>query len=228
MEKSYELKYHKLEKEHWWFKSRRNIIIKLIQDKNPKILEVGCSSGALIKDLNNEGFKNVQGIDKSREAIKQCKKLNVQIMDGEKTKFKENSFDILIASDILEHIKNNNQALKEWNRILKENGKIILFVPALQFLWGKHDEINQHYKRYSKKELKELMKNSNFTIERVSYWNLISFMPKIIMKNKDQLNEINPAINNMLINLMKLENYLLTKINLPIGTSIFVIAKKIN
>ena len=232
MEKPYEVKYHKLEKNYWWFKSRRDILLELIinSGKNSKILDIGCSRGELIKELNNVGFKNTYGIDKSEKAIKLCKKQNLKkvfIRGGTKTKFKNKEFDIIIASDILEHIKNDNLALTEWNRILKPNGKIIIFVPAFKFLFGKHDRLNQHYKRYGKKELVEQLQDSNFNIERISYWNCISFIPKIISKNKDQLYEINEKINKTLIYSLKFENLLLKKINLPIGTSLFTIAKKV-
>ncbi len=240
MKKSYELKYHILEDTHWWFRGRRDIIFRLIEkaDKNSKILEVGCSGGPLLKYLIDKGFNNVYGIDISKKAIVYCKKRrlnNVFAIDGTKTKFKDNYFDIIISSDLLEHIKNDYKALSEWNRILKQGGKLIIFVPAFSFLWSKHDEANYHHKRYSKLELIKLIKNANFQIEKSSYWNFILFFLSSILKiiqrikNKksDHLFEVNPILNNILILILKLENQIIKKFNLPFGISVFVIVKKI-
>lgn len=243
MDELYELKYHSLEEKHWWFESRRDIIFKLIQkmDKNSKILEIGCSGGPLIKFLKQNGFNNIYGIDKSKKAIELCKSnglKNIFLMDGLKTRFNNEEFDIIIASDILEHIKEDNLALLEWNRILKKGGRLILFVPAFNFLWSEHDEVNKHYKRYSKSMLITLFKKSNFRIEKISYWNFILFFPAslfrifqhIFLKNKiqkkDQLYKLNNIINKSLIFLLKLENLFLKKLNFPIGVSVFALVTK--
>ena len=244
MDKSYELKYHKLEEDYWWFVGHRDIIYKLINnyDKNAKILEIGCASGSLLKLLEIKGFKNIYGIDISEEAIKLCKKKGIRncyVMDAVNMKFKDEEFDLIIAADVLEHIKDHSIALNEWKRVLKKNGKMIVFVPAFKFLWSDHDDINHHYRRYSKGELVKALNDSNFNIIRSSYWNFFLFFPvglfrilkrsfKIRNKNekKDQLYELNPFINKIFIGLLKFENSLIMMLNFPIGVSVFVIAKK--
>lgn len=240
MKENYELKYHRLEKEYWWCKSRRDILFRIIKnfDKNSKILDAGCASGILISFLKEKGITNVYGIDNSKEAIKMCKKTlkNVFLMDASKTRFKKESFDIIIASDILEHIENEEKTLSEWHRILKPDGTLILFVPAFNFLWSVHDKINNHQRRYNMMQLRESLDKNRFLIKRSSYWNFTLFIPTAIMKlfkkilnseEKDDFIEINPAINNFLFKLMKFENEILEKgINFPFGISLFAIAKK--
>ena len=139
MKKSYESKYHNLEMVYWWFEGRRDIIFKLLhlENKNSKILEVGCSGGPLLNYLKQKNFNNLYGMDISLDAVNLCKKRgikNVLVGDGSKTGFKDNSFDIIIASDILEHIKNDSLALLEWNRILKNKGKLNLKYYNLKIL----------------------------------------------------------------------------------------------
>ena len=244
MDKSYELKYHNLEDKYWWFVGHRDIIYKLIKnfDRNIKILEIGCASGSLLELLIVNGFKNIYGIDISEEAIKLCKKKgikNCHVMDAVNMKFKNEEFDLIIAADVLEHIKDHNIALNEWKRILKKNGKMIIFVPAFKFLWSDHDYINHHYRRYSKYELIKALNDSNFNIIRSSYWNFLLFFPvglfRILKrgfgirtknKKKDQLYELNPFINKIFINLLKFENSLMIMLNFPIGISVFIMAKK--
>jgi SAM-dependent methyltransferase len=241
MKKSFESKYHLLEKNYWWFRARRDIILRILRDDNKKsnILDVGCSGGLLLEDLKSKKYKNVTGIDKSQSAVDICKKkgLSVFKMDAMKTKFKKKTFDIVIASDILEHTKDDAAAVAEWTRILKKGGKLIIFVPAYQFLWSAHDESNMHNKRYIKKEIVELMKKSGLTVKKKSYWNSILCIPVVIMrffnkmvlkqiKQKDDLVLSSKFINNVLFSILKLENIWLNIFNLPFGVSVYCIGIK--
>lgn len=243
MEKAYELKRHKLEANYWLFNARRDIVFKLIQkmDNKPdfKILDVGCGGGYLMRFLEKRGFKEIHGIDISDSAIAICKKngtKNVIVADCIKTRFEDNAFDIITAVDILEHVKNEKAALNEWKRILKKNGRLIIFVPAFNFLWSQHDEICHHYRRYSQSSLINTLKKGNFTVERSSYWNFSLFFPaslvrvfqRIFLKNhkSDQLYELNPFTNKLFIYLLKFENLLLKGLNFSIGLSVFAIARK--
>jgi ubiquinone/menaquinone biosynthesis C-methylase UbiE len=245
MDKYYEKKYHELEEENWWFVSRRDIILKLIKNEGikptEKILEIGCSGGPLIKLLTEEGYTNISGIDISQEAIDQCVAKgidNVKVIDASKTLFGNNEFDLLIASDILEHIKEDKSTLFDWIRVLKPNGTFIIFVPAFNFLWSEHDRVNKHYRRYDRVSLNKLLEETGFIVKRVSYWNFLVFIPTYLVrtferfllkqdiKSKDQLYKLNPILNGLLIILLKFENILLKYNNLPFGVSIFAVCKK--
>ena len=247
MDSVYELKYHRLENDNWWFKGRRDIIFKLLKryNKNAEssILDIGCSGGALVSFLKIAGFKDVRGIDISPIAIKQCHSKglqNVFVMDAQKILFPDESFDVVIASDILEHIKDDRLALKEWRRILKPGGHLIVFVPAFNFLWSAHDRASHHYCRYSKKALTLALQNSDLEILGNYYWNFSLFFPASVIRiaqrffsfNKkevhphDQIYEAPAFINNMLTRLLKLENWLLRYVKFPFGVSVFAVARK--
>ena len=245
MLKQYETHYHEIEKSHWWNCSRRDIIIKIItkiQTKaEVKILDIGCSTGELIKDLKKLNNVKTYGIDKSTDAIKACKDEGitcVTLMDGCDLNFDDNYFDVIIASDCLEHIENDRKALKEWYRVMKKNGTIIIFVPAHMFLWSTIDYLSSHKRRYTRKELKIKIEDSGFRINRLSFWNILMFFPisiyrltESLFSNKDknksnQLKIPNEFLNKSLKSLLKLENYLLLNYNSPIGVSIFSICQK--
>jgi SAM-dependent methyltransferase len=244
MDQAYETKYHVQEDKHWWFKARRDIVLKLLQksDPNSKILEIGCSGGPLIQALNERGYQDVHGIDISRDAIDLCRLRNIHkvfVMDGSLPAFKDGHFDIVIASDVLEHIEDEEKALSEWNRILKPTGRLIVFVPAFELLWSKHDEANHHFRRYSKSELTRVLKKADFEITRSSYWNFLLFSPTSLVRliqricsnrwqnrRGDQLLEVNSILNEFLFNLIKAENVILRLVNFPVGVSIFATAAK--
>jgi SAM-dependent methyltransferase len=245
MQNDFERKYHLLEEKHWWFVGRREIVLKLIKKTFPrrkdiKILEVGCSGGPLLKLLLLQGYSQGVGIDNSKEAIRLCKERgfqNVFLMDGVKINFASEQFDVIIASDVLEHIQNDKRAVKGWQRILKKGGFVICFVPALRVLWSKHDEDNKHYRRYTKKDLEYLFKENGYNIIRSSYWNIALFLPilfyRFLMRprgNKSsasQLRNGNNFVNILLVQLLRIENaFLSIGINYPIGVSVFVVAQK--
>jgi SAM-dependent methyltransferase len=241
MDKVFESRYHLIEEKYWWCKARRDIISKLIQNQpqSARILDIGCASGMLIKKLQSDGFKDVSGVDISADAIKQCKQRGLnhcEVMDASKLAFNDGTFDILIASDILEHTKDDTKTLKEWKRVLKPGGFLLLFVPMFPEMWGMHDEINHHYRRYTQKGLTRLL-SKEFVIKRKSYWNTCLFFPVGAMrvlqrvapfnlKKRDQLYPVPAFINTLLFKLLQVENVVLEKINLPIGISTFAILQK--
>ncbi|OGW33580.1 MAG: hypothetical protein A2X59_07800 [Nitrospirae bacterium GWC2_42_7] len=244
MEASYITRYHTLEDTHWWFLGRRDMIRRLIREfpKSSEILEVGCSGGPMMEILRDDGFTNITGIDINEKAVDICRKkgLNdVMLASGEDTGLEDQHFDVIIASDVIEHIQQETMALTEWKRILKKSGKLFIFVPAFNFLWSAHDTANIHYRRYSKKSLAEILQSSGFIIERISYWNFILFFPVCIArlfqrifcksgnKRGGQLHRSNSLINKILESIIKFENtYLDSGKNLPVGISLFAIAKK--
>lgn len=189
--------------------------------------------GALIQYLQKKDFTNIFGLDVSEKAINLCKQKGIQnvfLMSGEKPEFGDRKFDIIIASDVLEHIKEDLRTLTDWHGLLKPEGKLIVFVPAFKFLWSVHDEVNHHYRRYSKSEFVNLLKKAGFQIERVSYWNMFLFLPisliRIGRKNLDKgslrkegyLKETPAFFNQLLTALLRFENRMLQRFSFPLGS----------
>ena len=244
MEIEYEKKYHEVETDNWWFVSRRQYLLEVLKNvpKESKILDIGCSSGIFLKDLERVGFKleNLFGIDISEKAIANCKTNGIQnafVMDAQKISLSE-QFDIIVASDCLEHLLDDNAAIKNWTTLLKTGGKLYVFVPAFQSLWSKHDEVNMHYRRYTNKELKSKLITENLTILKSSYWNFFLFIPlyffrkidAVVSRNKKKEGQIidGKITNSILLKLLLFENKLLKYINFPFGVSTFCIAEKGN
>ncbi|MDI9258532.1 MULTISPECIES: class I SAM-dependent methyltransferase [Flavobacterium] len=243
MEKDFEKKYHDVEKEHWWFKSRRKYLLDLLQNapKDSKVLDIGCSSGIFLKDLVQLGFsiENLYGVDISEKAIANCKANgipNAFVMDAQHITLNE-SFDIIIASDCLEHLENDQKAIQNWKSLLKTGGKMYVFVPAFMSLWSYHDEVNMHHRRYTNAELRSKLEAENLHILKSSYWNFFLFLPvyvfrklsAVFQKNKRGESDIsigNTWVNTMLLLLIVFENKLLKVFNFPFGVSTFCIVQR--
>lgn len=167
--------------------SLNKFILKYIRGKD--ILDVGCGSGTLIKILLQKGFEAV-GCDSS---VSQCKLAKKRLRDaGLPSKFikhislkkissNKKKFDTVICLDVLEHIKNDMQAIKLLAKLVKPNGELIVLVPAMPELWGKRDEEYGHYRRYTKDSLKSLVSNSELKIKILRYWNFVGAITAFIM-----------------------------------------------
>ncbi|KYG84977.1 methyltransferase type 11 [Roseivirga seohaensis] len=244
MKSDYEITYHDVESEHFWFKARRSYILQLLE-KTPRdvsILDIGCSSGILLNELIDKGFErqNLYGIDISEKAIANCKRNNIQnsfVMDAQEI-ILDKKFDVIIASDCLEHLKDDKKALINWHSLLKPNGTLLVFVPAFMSLWSAHDVFNMHFRRYTKPELTSKLKKTGFKIQKASYWNFLLFTPVFVFRTLNRLRKSKsedangdlsqPSMfNESIYKLINFENKLLKRTNFPFGVSTFCIAKKL-
>jgi SAM-dependent methyltransferase len=161
---------------------------------------------------------------------------DVAVMPGEKLAFAEQSFDVIIASDVFEHIDDDTAAVKECRRVLKPGGQLIVFVPAFSFLWSGHDEVNFHKRRYTRAQLLRLLAEAGLSVERSSYWNFLLFFaiaPLRVCQRllgldkrapRDQLESAPGALNTLLFKIVQLENRCLKNVNFPFGVSVWAIA----
>ncbi len=181
--KTYE-RVHKLQVgKYWFFEGRHQIIRKILayyssSERGERVLDVGCSEGAAIEVLNQEKFK-VVGIDIEDQALEFCKKrgLQNQILKAhiDNLPFLSESFDIVTAFDVMEHLDDDLKALCELKRVCKSKGIILLTVPAHQWLWSNNDVAYHHKRRYSLKGLKTLIKQAKLEMEKTSYFNTFLF-----------------------------------------------------
>lgn len=246
MHREFEAKYHRLEDGHWWFKSRRDYFLRLVEQlalpRDAAILDMGCASGPLLDALNRRGYTRTRGIDISEEAIRNCSRRgveNVQVMDAAQPSFPADSFDLIVASDVLEHIAEDRSALANWHRILKPGGLLAVFVPAFAFLWTGHDAMNRHFRRYTKRELTRKLADTRYELQFSSYWNFALFAPAAAIRllsrlapksrreTKDQLDQPPNLVNAALSALLRCENTaLLAKLRFPVGVSVMALARK--
>jgi SAM-dependent methyltransferase len=231
-------KMYRLEGTYWWWVGRRKIITGIL-DKlcagSIKILDVGCGTGINLSYFSRYG--STVGLDISQDALRFCSQRglsNVLQGDAERLPFEDNSFDLITALDLLEHL-DDKQALAEFHRVLKPNGFLILTVPAFSFMWSQHDEAVHHKRRYSKRELKSVIKANGFSIYRINYWNIFLFLPivlmrltKRILKNteiKTDTIELPNIVNKFLIYVLSIESYVIRYLNPPVGVSLVCVAK---
>lgn len=241
MQKSHYQTLYESELNHWWYKARRELVHSLIKrhlGKNTalKILDVGCGTGALLKELGDYG--EVHGIDFSSEAIDFCKSrgvVNVEKSILETITYPNGYFDLVLALDVLEHVPDDSKGISEIYRVLKPGGTVIIFVPAFKFLWGVTDVLSEHYRRYTRHEVIAKVSKQGFQIQDSSYFNFFLF-PFIALSRfivnllKIKINSENNTgdglLNSFLYFVFKSEVWFLRFVKFPFGVSCMVIAKK--
>lgn len=201
---------------------------------NGKILEVGCGIGNFTKSLIEYG--EVYGIDIRKDYIEKTEKrlsgsnAKTGLGDIEKGRyfFMAQKFDNVICINVLEHIENDNQAIKNLYEVLKDKGILILLIPAHSFLFGEIDESIGHFRRYTKKDIKQKLENEGFRILQFKTLNMIGaigwFFSGRILKNKI-VDQSKIKLFNLLAPIfLRIEDF----ISPPFGTSFLIIAKKVS
>ena len=231
------------EKEHWWYKGRREIISSIIskfvfKNNKLKILDFGAGSGANTIALSHYG--EVYVYEKNKNALQLLKKRfekisNIFVLDT----INENIFfDLIVASDVIEHIENDDEIIKFFSKVLKNDGNILITVPAYNFLYTERDKVLGHFRRYNSNMLKKKT-NKYFKIIKLSYYNFFLFFLSIVhfvflklFKIKSLItspeNTPNLFFNNLFYKIFSSEKFFLKHLNFPFGASIMYLAKKIN
>ncbi len=231
--------HYELEKTHWWYRGKRDIVLRmgrLLIGGGKEIADFGCGCGLMLKELNRYG--HVVGMDFSQEALDYCSKVsNVELYQNDlayKRQEFTNRFDFGVALDVLEHIESDVTALNNMCSYMKPGGYCILTVPANQWMWSRHDENCMHYRRYSRKEFRQVIEKAGFKVEFISYYNSFLFIPAAAVRivsnmlgiDKDSSIENkkgNAVINSLLYKIFSLEGVLLEKgFHFPAGVSLIV------
>jgi SAM-dependent methyltransferase len=241
-EHTYSIMYE-VEGKHWWFAGRRRIIAEFVRrvcrelkEPRPRILDVGCGTGANLQMLSE--FGAAEGVDVSAEALDFCRARGLsEVKQGaaEHLPFADESFDLVTGLDVVEHLDDDIGGLREMRRVLRPNGRAVLFVPAFMFLWGVQDDISHHRRRYTLPELKQKLGEAGFKIERASYANITFFGPILIGRVLMRLTGLRPAsennitigaLNGLLGRILGAESWWLRRLSFPFGVSIICVARK--
>lgn len=243
MEHTYPILYE-VEESHWWYIGRRRIISSFVEqicgeikDHRPHILDVGCGTGANLMMLSQYG--DAEGVDISEDALSFCRERglqNVRLGAAEKLPYEDETFDLVTALDVVEHLDDDVAGLSEMRRVLRPDGRLLLFVPTFMFLWGLQDEVSNHRRRYRLPELRSAVEKAGFRVERTTYANITFFMPVLLVRKFMRLtglrtateNSINiSAMNGLFGRIFGAESTLLRHTNLPFGVSGLCVARRV-
>lgn len=231
-----------VEATHWWFTERRWLFGRLIRDfglaPDARILDIGTSTGTNLRLLRELGFQRVEGLDANPEAARWCaEKGHGQVTCGSvcALPFEDASFDLVLATDIIEHVDDDGMALAEIQRVLMPGGYVLFTVPAFMLLWGAQDEAGHHKRRYRGAEFSARVSTAGLRIRDRFYFNYLLFLPilcvravvrwlRLRVQNENQLN--NRVINAILRGVFRFDVWSARRLHPPFGVSFLLVATK--
>jgi ubiquinone/menaquinone biosynthesis C-methylase UbiE len=238
-------KMYKLEDSYWWFVGKRRIAQNLIEEFVPlnrkeAILDVGCGTGATMRFLDHYG--QVYGIDISETALCFCQKRALSGLSRAsalRLPFTDSSFSLITAFDVLYHeaVVDDLAALKEFHRVCRGGGSVLISEPAFNFIWSGHDVAYHGKRRYVASELESKLEKVGFQVVKLSYSNALLFplifafrtwkrLSRLSSETRSDLKPLNPYLNRALLAVYDLEASLVCNTRLPVGSSVVCVARK--
>jgi SAM-dependent methyltransferase len=202
-----------LEEEHWWYRERRHIIARAIEETPPsRALDIGAGAGGNTGVLQSAGWV-ATALEYSDRGVELARERGLDVVQGDARDipFPDNHFGLVVAYDVLEHIEEDDQVVSEIARVVRPSGRVLIAVPADPRLWSPHDEAVGHVRRYTRKGLVALFDDERFRIDDIRSWNVL-LRPVVAIRRKSVMdNDLTPLpriVNAGLSVVIKAERYL--------------------
>ncbi len=193
MDRDYELQTHQAEDRHWWYRGRRKVLAAAIAQlglpTSARVLDAGCGSGRNMLELARLG--SVTGVELSDTSVELARQRGVgEVIEGSvlEMPFADDSFDLAVSLDVIEHLEDDLAALRELRRTVAPGGSLLVTVPAYQWLWSGHDEINHHHRRYTRRTLQRVAEQAGWTQLRTTYFNSLLLPAAIVLRVMERVN----------------------------------------
>lgn len=176
-----------MEERHWWFRGRRAVIRALIRRAGfaggGRLLDAGCGTGRNLVELGH--LAEAEGVDPSAVAVEHCRRRG---LDGvcvgslDALPFEASRFDLLLATDVLEHLADDDAGLRELRRVAAPHAVLVITVPAYGWLWSQHDESHHHHRRYTRRLLARRAERAGWAVELATYFNTALLPPIALVR----------------------------------------------
>jgi len=223
---------------HWWCQGMGYITRSLVEGAGfapgARVLDAGCGAGGLA--LAWQGRYWIIGLDASRLALDYACRRGVQrALAGSVARlpFASAAFDLVVCLDVLYHegVSDNRGALAELRRVLRPGGRLLLRLPAYDWLRGPHDDRMGTGRRFTARSLRREMQEAGFSVERVTYANTLLFPLQAAWRlarvgNGDDFISVGAVLSRVLAGILSAEGRLLRRIDLPFGLSVYGLGRK--
>ncbi|HET7120236.1 MAG TPA: class I SAM-dependent methyltransferase [Solirubrobacterales bacterium] len=176
-----------VEDRHWWYRGRWAVVEALLTHlelpPRPRILDAGCGTGGNLRKFDRIGVAT--GVEMSPEAIGFCRERGLERVHQaglEELPFEDASFDLLAATDVLEHVAAEQQALGELRRVAAPGAALLLTVPAYEWLWSEEDVNLHHHRRYTRRRLRKAVVEAGWEPLFSTYFNSLLLPPIALAK----------------------------------------------
>lgn len=223
---------------HWWYVARRRILADLIArevdlPEGARILEIGCGTGHNFEMLRRFGRLDAVEVDDAARALS-SRRLGHEVSDSRLPALAgipDRAYHLIALLDVLEHVDDRPESLASIATKLAPGGRILITVPAYQWLWSAHDVAHHHKLRYSKKGLRRDAEAAGLEVRKIGFFNSLLFplaaAVRIVGKalGRTESDDKVPArpLNRLFTGIFGLERHLVGRVPLPAGVSLFAL-----
>ncbi len=227
------------EETHWWFRGRRAMIKRVLETldlpANANILDAGCGTGGNLPLLAQ--FGKVHGFEYDATARQLADARGLAIVSSgalpEQVPFAPQAFDLIGLFDVLEHLDHPIQSLRALGARLAPGGSLVLTVPAYQWLWGPHDELHEHKRRYSRRLLRKHAAAAGLSVAYMSHMNSLLLPAAVAQRamhrfTRQAAGDLTPGtlVNETFYRIWSLERAWIPRISAPFGLSIVAVLQR--
>ena len=211
------------------------VIQSLCLPANPNILDLGCGDGLFFDRLTEFGG-TIEGLESDPSLVSRetADRYKIHVGPLDRTFAPNKRYTLILMLDVLEHLPNPEESLKQAVELLEPGGRLVLTVPAFRCLWTNHDDMNHHYTRFTKRSLDSVAKSANLRIDRCQYFFHWLVPLKLIVRLKERWIQSQPKppnipsriVNRSMLALSLLEQRLFGNLSFPIGTSLLAVGQR--
>jgi len=231
-----------LDERHWWYRGRRRMLNAVLDGLGPasaaaRVLDAGCGSGRTLDELARYG--RPYGMELSPLGLAAARARGHEVLEGrvEAIPYDDASFDLVTCLDVIEHTDDDVAALRELRRVTAPGGHLIVSVPAHPRLWSRHDEVNGHRRRYTRRTLRSAAEAARWRVERMTGFNVVYLAPAALVRvarreqaasdGGSELELTPPALDSLLELPLRLEARLVRRgLDLPTGLSLLGVLRQ--
>jgi len=173
----YYARYVEAARSHWWFRGRERIVAEVAgplvrAGSLDTVVDVGSGPGGPARAVFPGA--RIVAVDLSLAVLRAYAGADARIAgDAARLPLASGCVSVICAFDVLEHLEDDREALRQWRASLKPGGWLIVTVPAYRQLWSAHDEVNQHRRRYRGRELGAALREAGLRVVRMTYFNTV-------------------------------------------------------
>lgn len=226
------------EESHWWFRGRRAISSRVIDTLGlpgqAQLLEIGAGTGGNLQMLAGHGTVQAGELDDFARALA-TQKTGIAIARArlpDDLPFQAGHFDLVCLFDVLEHVTEDVASLVAIRRLLGPNGRVLITVPAHQWMWSPHDDRLHHLRRYTARTLNAVAVAAGYRVAKLTYFNVLLFPVALATRAFDRITRrtastgtslSSPWLNEALFRIFTLEAPWVAGARIPFGMSLLAV-----
>ena len=223
---------------HWYFRGRRMLITtvlrRVLPSRSLRLLDIGCGTGHVLATL--EQFGEAVGMDTNDELLAVARAAGLDARKGslpDDLVVAPGWADVVLLLDVIEHLDDDLGSLRAARRVLRDDGLLVVAVPAYPSLWSGHDVALGHRRRYTGSTLRRVVEDAGYRVQYASYFNTVLFpgiasvrvWKRLRGDDRHDLRRPGPLVNTVLERLFALERHVIPRFALPFGTSLLLVAR---